>query len=130
MSQSLEAQIKWEKCVNMIMDVTRRFPKIIRPSLGRRLDETCIEVLVVLSELRYLAPQHRSEKLKTVDQGLATIRVLLRLSRARQALSVGQYQHLSEYVDEVGRMIGGLRRLSASHELEPLPALFDSDDHY
>ena len=109
------------------MDATRRFPKIIRPSLGRRLDEVCIEVLITLSELRYLAQTQRSEQLKAIDQGLATTRVLLRLSRSRQAISVGLYQHLSEHIDEVGRMIGGLRRLSATHDLEPLPALYETD---
>ena len=60
MSQPLEALIKWERCVNQIMDATRRFPRTLRPTLGRRLDEVAIEELVQLSEARYLSREQKA----------------------------------------------------------------------
>lgn len=124
MSRQLEALVKWERCVNLIMDATRRFSKAMRPTLGRRLDEASIEALVGLSEARYLPQSTRGARLKEVDGQLATIRVLLRLSRSRDELGLKQYRHLSEQVDEVGRMIGGLRRAAACSEEEPEPPLY------
>jgi len=124
MSEPLAALIKWERCVNSIMDATRRFPRVLRPTLGRRLDDACIDALVKLSEARYLSLHAKEALLKEVDQALATVRVLLRLTRARDAISAGLYQHLSERVDEVGRMIGGLRRASAGGEYDPDPDLY------
>ena len=126
MENQLNALIKWEHCVNLIMDLSRRFPKALRPTLGRKLDEQCIDTLVSLSESRYLPQGDRGETLKAVDKGLATTRVLLRLARSRDAVSVGQYRHLSELVDECGRMIGGLRRANACSELDPEPSRYSS----
>ena len=124
MADPLQALVKWERVVNEAMDATRRFPKHLRPSLGRRLDDACIEALVRLSEARYIPRVSKGEALKEVDQQLASVRVLLRLARSRDAVSIKLYQHLSEQVDEVGRMIGGLRRASAGSPSDPEPASF------
>jgi len=121
MSTPLQALVKWEKITNDLMDATRRFPKILRPTLGRRLDDTCIDALVRLSEARYLPRDVKADALRDVDKQLATARVLLRLARARDAVSGERYLLLSEQIDEVGRMIGGLRRAGAGTEQDPEP---------
>jgi hypothetical protein len=127
MSGQLEALVKWERCVNLMMDATRRLPKTLRPTLGRRLDDASIEALVALSDARYLPREARGAALRRVDGQLATIRALLRLTRSRDGVSLGQYRHLSELIDEVGRMIGGLRRGIAGSSEDPDPAYFSSD---
>lgn len=124
MSKPLEALVKWERVVNTMMDLTRRFPKVLRPTLGRRLDEAMIEALISLSEARYRSRNSKDEVLRGVDRQIATVRVLLRLSRSRDAVSAGAYLMLSHQVDEVGRMIGGLRRASANTSLDPEPLLY------
>ena len=124
-AQPLQALVRWERVVNEVMDATRRFPKHLRPTIGRRLDEACIEALLKLSEGRYMKRERQGELLRSVDRELASVRVLLRLARSRDAVSASLYQHLSERVDEVGRMIGGLRRGRAGTEADPEPSPFD-----
>ena len=124
MKNIFEALVKWEHCVQLIMERTRRFPKILRPTLGRRLDEQCIESLVILSDARYLPKDQKQSSYQKVDSSLATIRVLIRLARAQEALSSAQYQHLSEKINEVGRMIGGMQRLPVASDLDPEPKQF------
>ena len=124
MSTPLQALVKWEQVTNDLMDATRRFPKVLRPTLGRRLDDACIDALVRLSEARYLPREQKPEALRAVDQLLATTRVLLRLARSRDALGGERYLLLSERVDEVGRMIGGLRRAEAGSEQDPEPSSY------
>ncbi len=96
MSTPLQALVKWEQVTNDLMDATRRFPKVLRPTLGRRLDDACIDALVRLSEARYLPREQKPEALRAVDQLLATTRVLLRLARSRDALGGERYLLLSE----------------------------------
>ena len=108
----LEAYVKWERCVQEVMDSTARFPKVLRAALGLRIDQVSIDVLVRLSEIRFLPPDQKGPLLKCADRDLATLRVLLRLARQREALGLKRFRFLSEMIDEVGRMIGGLRRIS------------------
>ena len=124
MSTPLQALVKWEQIVNALMDATRRFPKTLRPTLGRRLDDACIDALLKLSEARYQPKEMKQNTLKEVDQRLASVRVLLRLAQARDAVSGTLYLHLSEQIDEIGRMIGGLRRASANSEQDPEPSRY------
>ena len=121
MSEPLLALAKWESVVNEVMDATRRFPKHLRSTLGRRLDDACLDALLMLSEARFLSGEVKQEALKGVDGELAKTRVLLRVARARDAIGFKRYQNLSERVDEVGRMIGGLRRGRAGSEFDPEP---------
>ena len=125
MKNAFETLVKWEHCVQLIMTRTRRFPKVLRPTLGRRLDEQCIESLVILSEARYLPKDQKQSSYQAVDLIFATIRVLIRLARAQEAISKEQYRHLCEKVDEVGRMIGGMRRVPVDSDLDPEPKQFN-----
>lgn len=114
LSQTLHAFVKWEQCCNTIMDATRRFPKALRPTLARRIDDACISAFVLLSEVRYLSKEQKPKHLSELDRQLSTVRALLRLAQSREAISRKTYLHLSELVDEVGRMVGGLNHFAQS----------------
>jgi hypothetical protein len=48
------------------------------------------------------------------DEALARVRLYLRLTVRWGWLSMGQYEHVSTLVHEIGRLLGGWQRVTAS----------------
>ena len=107
---ALDVFIRWEKGIHVLMNTTSRFPRQLRSVLGQRIDQKGIDLLVELAEIRFLSPKEKGEALKRADQSLATLRVLLRLAFQREAIGKKQFHVVSEQLNEVGKMVGGLRR--------------------
>ena len=57
--------------------------------------------------------------LRRADAELAKLRVYLRLCRDLDLLSMGQYEHVSRMVDEIGRLLGGWLRSEGKSPLRP-----------
>jgi hypothetical protein len=93
---------------------TRSFPKHLRPTLGRRLEE---ESLLLTTHLQkaLMSPvknakgtQTRLVYLQKSSDSLDDIRVLLRMSHDLKILPVAGFHELSLLGKEIGREIGGL----------------------
>jgi hypothetical protein len=110
MAQALKILIKLETLVNHNMDLTRRYPKHLRPTLGKRLDDHWITALIIVSKIRYSQPQRRLDYIHDFNENINTIRILIRLSKSREAISNRSYQYVNEKLDEIGRMLHGLRQ--------------------
>jgi len=86
------------------------FPKASRFTLGSKIDEVFLSAI----EYGFLASYSAgAEKLAWVDRGIARvdlIKLLMQLAWEIKALDDRKYVHLSEYLTEVGRMLGGWRR--------------------
>lgn len=86
------------------------FPKANRFTLGSKIDEVFLHAI----EYCFLASYSTSsDKQIFVDKGIARVdllKLLLQLSWDIKALDTKKYIHLSEYLAETGRMLGGWRR--------------------
>jgi hypothetical protein len=68
------------------------------------------------------APARRRDKraaLQTADEALHELRLLLRQGHVLSLMTVGQFEHVTRLVDEVGRLIGGWRKSQARTAGEP-----------
>ena len=91
--------------VRDLYPVIRGFPKSQQYLLGRRIEETALDVLMGLVEANTSRSKRKS--LSAVDRALEKLRFLVRLSFDLRFISRKKYGDLAERVDEIGRMLGG-----------------------
>ncbi|MBU1896165.1 diversity-generating retroelement protein Avd [Myxococcota bacterium] len=108
--KDLRILVQWEQLTDDLMERTSKFPKAIRFTLARRIEDAALDAMEGLTRARYAQGRATAPILAEVDGSLARVRVLLRLAYRRRHLSHGAYEALSAQIDEVGRMLGGWRR--------------------
>jgi hypothetical protein len=95
--------LKW------LLPATRKLPREYRFTLAERLVEQAFAVqdhLVAAS----LDPRGRPDHLLHADLALTGLRKALLLCYELELLSAGQYRHVSEMIQEIGRLLGGWRK--------------------
>jgi hypothetical protein len=89
---------------------TTTFPREQRFVLARRVQDVALTFQECLIEASALAKDNRRGKLACLakaDMELTKLRFHLRLCRDLELLNPGQHQHVSQMLDEVGRLLGG-----------------------
>ncbi len=94
-----------------------RFSRDRRFTLGERLEETLLDLLLLLRRLRFV--RDRAPVFDAVDESLDRARVLWRLACDWRQVSVPRYGQAIEALGEIGRMLGGLARRSTLPAAEP-----------
>ena len=84
------------------------FPRSFRFTVGDRLTETGMDLLLLLVEAAYTANKERL--LDEANRKIHALRYLLRLSKDLKLLAVDSYGFAAEHVEEIGRMVGGWRK--------------------
>jgi hypothetical protein len=86
---------------------TAHVPKMYRPTLGRRMEEAALDVVVILRhELLKNAPMD----LRGVGRRVDELKVLIQLSHDMGILRDQAFGELATTTDKIGKMIGGLER--------------------
>ena len=88
-----------------IMTITVKFPRQHRFVLARTVQKTALqfqENLIEASKRRDVA-----SSLQKADIELAKLRTHLRLCRDLKLIDMGQYEHVSRMLAEIGRLLGG-----------------------
>lgn len=95
-----------------------KFPKSQRFVLGQQIENTALSVLMGI-----IAANSERDKvpyLKRVSTSLDTLRILIRLAKDLGFISVRQYAFAAERVNEIGKMLGGWMKHSASSAPSPI----------
>ena len=86
---------------------TAHVPKMYRPTLGRRMEEAALDIVVNLrQELLKSGPLD----LKGVGLRVDELKVLIQLSHDMGILRDQAFGQLATATDKIGKMIGGLER--------------------
>ncbi len=87
-----------------LLPVTVKFPRQHRFVLARALQKTAFELHENLIE----AAKNKEPLsfLREADVSLTKLRFYLRLCRDLELLKLGQYEHVSRMVNEVGKLLG------------------------
>jgi hypothetical protein len=91
-----------------VLRTTVRYPRAYRAALGKATQEAAL-----LLQRELIAAARRRDKrraLQAADEALHELRVLLRQGQALSLMTVGQYEHVTRMLDEVGRLLGGWRK--------------------
>lgn len=125
MSQSKEELPLFSKCHDFLawlVPLTNHFPRVHRHTITQRLLNAALDFQECLLEANRQRGQKRLEKLVAADSHLDKVRMYLRLLEQWHWISLGQYQHASRMVVELGRLVGGwqkvttLDRQSSAHQ--------------
>ena len=90
-----------------LLPATNHFPRSHRHTVTRRLLDAALDVRERLEEANVRKGSERRRRLQLADESLAKVRLYLRLVTRFEWLTPGQYKHVSEMVDEIGRILGG-----------------------
>ena len=105
--------------ITWLMPVTARFPRNQRFTIASRLNDAALNFQERLIEANVLRGARRAEKLRLADTELLKVRLYLRLSLRWEWLKPHQYQHASELVAEMGRLLGGWLKTVTHGEPSP-----------
>ena len=100
--------------ISWLLPVTNHFPRAHRHTVTQRLLDAAFDLRERLEEANARQRGRRLERLGLADEALARVRLYLRLAVRLGWLSAGQYQHVAEMVAEIGRLLGGWRKVTAA----------------
>lgn len=102
--------LKLKDAYGLWQEYLTHFPKANRFTLGSKIDNIFLNAIEYCFLASYSA---HAEKIVLVDQCIARVdllKLLLQLAWDMKALDTKKYMHLSEYLAETGRMLGGWRK--------------------
>jgi len=98
--------------VTWLLVATNHFPRSQRFVVTKRLLDAALDFQELLVDANARRGQARLSKLDLADAELDKVRLYLRLAARWQWLSSGQYQHAAQYVTEMGRLLGGWKKVT------------------
>ncbi len=97
--------------VSWLLPVVEKFPRTYRFTLGDRLSSHGLDLLLTLVEAAYAS--RKGKLLAEANTKVNGARYLLRLSKDFGLLKTKSYGFAVEKLDEIGRMVGGWRKVTA-----------------
>lgn len=85
--------------------ILKKFPKSDRFTLVQKIENTILDILTGI--VQTIHEENKSNSLKHVSIELEKLKVLIRLSKELKFISINEYETLSSYTIEIGKMIGG-----------------------
>ena len=97
---------------DLSVDLTRNMPRDIKQSLGSKLREECLELLVLI--YRANVARDKRAHLGELIERLQVAELLMRLARDKRFISVAQYARAIDLTVKIGRQANGWRRSASS----------------
>lgn len=105
--------------LNWLLQKTGKFPKLYRSTVTQRLMESALDFQEALFDAQSRRGEERLTRLLDADAQLNKLRLYLRLVHHWHWLNNGQYNHVSQMVAEVGKLLGGwIRQVRRSDKSE------------
>jgi hypothetical protein len=105
MIEDYPVYFKWKTFISYLLDLSIKYPKIVRFNMVDRITNISLDVLELIVEAIYT--KDKKIILNDINLKLETLRALFQLSHEKQYISMKQYEFISKYVNETGKMIGG-----------------------
>lgn len=99
----------WSKTLDWILDTSEKFPKSVRFTVACRISNLSFDVLEGIIEAVYIS--NRQKILATINLNLEKLRVMFRICHARKYISSRQFGHISQLINDTGRMVGGWNKI-------------------
>lgn len=109
---------KTYQIIRWLYPTINKFPKSQRFVLGQQIENAALSILTGI-----IAANGERDKvpvLKRVSASLDTLRILIRLAKDLEFMSVKQYAFAAERVNEIGKMLGGWMKQSTSSAPPPI----------
>lgn len=84
-----------------------KFSKDHRYTLGFKIDSLFVEVIEILHEAQYINSKQKQPHLARASSKLDTLKFFFQILWEIDGIDNRKYAHLSKYLAEVGKMLGG-----------------------
>ena len=136
--------------LDLCTDVQARIPRAFRASMGYRIADECVEILVLIGRANAARqPQDRATHLEQLLERLQVAQILLRTAHAKRLIATTLWANSIELTDASGKMANGwlksararltgspvgdgVTQATATPSAEPhgyTPGLFDTASH-
>lgn len=95
-----------------LVPMTNHFPRQYRGTITKRLVETTFDLQERLLEANQRRAQERLERLRASDELLVKVQFYVRQTHQLRWMTLGQYEHASRMLDEIGRLLGGWQKIT------------------
>ena len=99
--------------LSWLLPMTNNFPRAHRHTLTKRLIDAALDLRERLEEANQRRAR-RSQHLAEADVALGKVRLYVRMAARFGWLTTGQYEHASGMLAEIGRLLGGWQKATAS----------------
>ncbi|MBL3527215.1 MAG: four helix bundle protein [gamma proteobacterium endosymbiont of Lamellibrachia anaximandri] len=110
MSREMVIFVRVFDLLDWLMPKSEHFPRVYRHTVTQRLMDSGLDLYEALGDAQAQRGIERLAASQSADASLSRLRNYLKLIHKWQWLSHGQYQHVSEMVAEIGRLLGGWLR--------------------
>lgn len=90
-----------------VFNRTKSFPKALRPTLGRKMEEASLDCLTSVRKATVSAPSLRMKYLYAASESLDELRTLVQLAKDMNAINIAGFSEVSGLTKEIGKEIGG-----------------------
>lgn len=107
---SIEKLIIFQKIYDFLLwlyPLINRIPKSHRLILGRSIEEEGIKILLLSIEANKLRDNSRKIVQQQISDELDKLRILIRLTKDLHFMSIAQYEHAAEKINEIGKILYG-----------------------
>jgi hypothetical protein len=94
--------------LNLVTDFVKNMPRDLKVPIGGKLRDECIEISTLI--YRANVAEDKAPYLSTLIERAQVAELLIRLSRDRKLISIGQYSQAIELADSIGKQANGWRR--------------------
>jgi hypothetical protein len=95
-----------------LVPCTNHFPKLHRHTVTRRLLDAALNFQEAILEANSAYGRYRLARLIDADGHLSKVRLYLRLVYRWQWITPGQYEHAGRMLAELGRLLGGWKKVT------------------
>jgi hypothetical protein len=101
--------------LSLAADLTRNMPRDFKNSLGQRIRDECVAMIVLIGRVNATREiPRRVPHLTELLERLEVAQLLLRLSHDKKFIAPKQWAHAVQLIEAIGRQAGGWRRSSAA----------------
>ncbi|HCN89486.1 MAG TPA: four helix bundle protein [Oxalobacteraceae bacterium] len=93
-------------------DMTKNMPRDYKASIGGKIREECVELMVLI--FRANTARDKAPHLTSLLERVQVAELLIRLSKDKRFISVGQYANAIKLTSEIGKQANGWRKYAAS----------------
>lgn len=107
---SIEKLIIFQKMYDFLLwlyPMVNRIPKSHRLILGRNIEEEGIKILLLSIQANKIRDETRKVVQTQISDELDKLRILIRLTKDLHFMSIAQYQHAAEKINEIGKILYG-----------------------
>lgn len=106
--------------LGLAADITRNMPRDFKQTLGRKIHEECVEMLVLIARANAAsASSDRQGHIGKLLESLHVATLMLRLSHDKRYISRSQYANAVQLTDTIGRQAGGWRKFTGNNATVP-----------